>query len=197
MKTKKWIDASGQEIPAKYVNRLDKERDRIVTKHIARAQLLSERLEAFKKELLQDCDKHFGQLLKENKVKSIVRGNYTLTSFDRKFKIEVSVQESISFDDTIQVAQAKIQEYLTLLTKDVDTELQQIVNSAFQTRRGHMDIKRILGLFRLNIKHPLWIEAMELLKKSISRNISKRYVRCWVRQDNGEYKAIELNFSAI
>lgn len=197
MTTKKWIDSSGQEIPAKYVSRLDKERDRIVLKHIARAQLLSERLARFKEELLAECDRSLEEMLQQNNVKKPWKGNYTLTSFDRRYKIEISVQESISFDDTIQVAQAKIQEYLDLLLNDVNTDLQQIVNNAFQTKRGQMDIKRIIGLFRLNIKHPLWTEAMDLLRRSISRNFSKRYIRFWVRQDDGSYRAIELNFSAL
>lgn len=197
MTTKKWIDSSGQEIPAKYVSRLDKERDRIVLKHIARAQLLSERLARFKEELLAECDRSLEEMLQQNNVKKPWKGNYTLTSFDRRYKIEISVQESISFDDTIQVAQAKIQEYLDLLLNDVNTDLQQIVNNAFQTKRGQMDIKRIIGLFRLNIKHPLWTEAMDLLRRSISRNFSKRYIRFWVRQDDGSYRAIELNFSSL
>ena len=60
-----------------------------------------------------------------------------------------------------------------------------------------MDVKRILGLFRLKINHPTWMEAMELIKQSINRNNSKRYARVWEKDKNGEYRNIELNSSSI
>mgnify|MGYP001161987544 CR=1 FL=1 len=196
-KEQKFVDANGIEIPAKYVSKLDKERDRLVRKYAAKAVILSKKLEEYKYELLEECDKHYQNILEENNIKSAGKGNYTLTTFDKSYKIEISVQENISCDDTIVIAQAKLNEYLDLITKNTTDDLRQIVNSAFQTRKGQLDVKRIISLFRLNINHPLWKEAMELLKKSLSRNISKRYVKIWERQPDGSYKGITLNFSSL
>lgn len=165
-KEQKFVDANGIEIPAKYVSKLDKERDRLVRKYAAKAVILSKKLEEYKYELLEECDKHYQNILEENNIKSAGKGNYTLTTFDKSYKIEISVQENISCDDTIVIAQAKLNEYLDLITKNTTDDLRQIVNSAFQTRKGQLDVKRIISLFRLNINHPLWKEAMELLKKA-------------------------------
>jgi uncharacterized protein HemY len=136
-------------------------------------------------------------MMAEHKVKKNHKGNYSITSFNKNIKIEITIQERVEFDDLIQVAQEKINEYLEKKTGDIDNDLRQIINLAFKTTKGRMDVKRVLGLFKLNIKNKLWLEAMEILKKSISRNTSKRYMRVWKKDASGEYKTIELNFSSI
>lgn len=197
MAKKQWIDVSGNEVPAQYVPKLDKERERITLKYLAKAKKLSEQLQALKDEMLADCDAIYDQMLKENNVPGNSKGGYSVSTFDRSAKIEVSIQERIEFDDLVTVAHEKIKQFLEAKTKGVDMDLQQLINQAFETRKGRMDVKRILGLFRLQITHPLWIEAMELIKKSINRNNSKRYVRVWEKDGNGEYRNVELNFSSI
>jgi len=197
MAKKQWVDLNGNNVPAQYVPKLDKERERITLKHLAKARKLSEALEKFKQELLEDCDTVYDAMLADNNVPGQSKGGFSLTTFDRAAKIEISIQERIEFDDLISVAHEKIKQYLEEKTQGVDHDLQQIIMQAFETRKGRMDVKRILGLFRLQITHPLWVEAMELIKKSINRNTSKRYARIWEKDANGEYRNIELNFSSI
>lgn len=197
MAKKQWIDLNGNEVPAQYVPKLDKDRERVTLKHLARAKKLSEQLEKFKTELLEECDAVYEQMLTDNNVPGKGKGGFSISTFDRAAKIEISVQERIEFDDLISVAHEKIKLYLADKMQGVDADLQQIITQAFETRKGRMDVKRILGLFRLKINHPLWLEAMELIKNSITRNNSKRYARIWEKDANGEYKNIELNFSSI
>lgn len=197
MAKKQWIDLNGNEVPAQYVPKIDKDRERITLKHLKRAKKLSEQLERFKEELLADCDAVYEKMLADNNVPGNSKGGFSISTFDRDAKIEISVQERIEFDDLISVAHKKIKLYLEEKTQGVDHDLQQIINQAFETRKGRMDVKRILGLFRLKINHPTWMEAMELIKQSINRNNSKRYARVWEKDKNGEYRNIELNFSSI
>lgn len=197
MAKKQWIDLNGNEVPAQYVPKIDKDRERITLKHLKRAKKLSEQLERFKEELLADCDAVYEKMLADNNVPGNSKGGFSISTFDRDAKIEISVQERIEFDDLISVAHEKIKLYLEEKTQGVDHDLQQIINQAFETRKARMDVKRILGLFRLKINHPTWMEAMELIKQSINRNNSKRYARVWEKDKNGEYRNIELNFSSI
>lgn len=197
MAKKQWIDLNGNTIPAQYVPKIDKERERVTLRHLNRAKKLSAQLLKLKEEMLNECDAIYQQMLKDGNVPGQSKGGYSISTFDRSAKIEVSVQERIEFDDMITVAHEKIKQYIAEKTQGVDTDLQQIINQAFETSRGQMDAKRVLSLFRLKITHPLWIEAMDMIKNSISRNNSKRYVRVWEKDGNGEYKAVELNFSAI
>jgi len=197
MAKKTWKDHEGNTIPSQYVPAIDKARDKVAQRILKQATNLNARIAKFKNDSLTECDDLYNQILESHKVRKNSKGGYSITSFDKDIKIEISIQERVSFDDLIQVAQLKIQEYLESKTHGIDTDLQQIINLAFKTSQGKMDVKRVLGLFKLDIKHHLWIEAMEILKNSISRNNSKRYMRIWQKADNGEYKSIELNFSSI
>jgi len=197
MAKKIWKDHNGNAVPATYVPKLDKDRERIAMSIYNKAIALSDKLKLFKAESFDVADALFDAMLEEAKVKQNGKGNYSITSFDKEIKIEVSIQETVDFDDSIQIAHLKIKEYLEEKTGGVDHELQEIISHAFATTRGKMDIKRVLGLFKLKIKHPLWIEAMELIKQSISRNHSKRYMRVFKKDGQGEYRAVDLNFSSL
>lgn len=197
MTKKQWIDHNGNEVPAQYVPGLDKTKERTADKTLKKAIKLNKALNEFKKETLKECDSLYNKMLSDHDVKKKGKGNYSITSFDKSIKIEVSMQERIEFDDQIQIAQEKINQYLVVKTGDVDQELQQIINLAFKTSKGRLDAKRVLSLFGLKINHPLWIEAMDILKSSINRNVSKRYLRVWKKDTEGDYKSIELNFSSI
>ncbi len=195
--TKQWIDHNGQVIPSAYVPKLDKDRDRVAQRYAKKAIDLRDRIAAFKEELLETCDDLYDQMMAENKVNPTTKGGYTVTSFDKAVKIEVAVSQKIEFDDRIQVAQEMINKYLADKTGDIDDDLRQIINLAFQTTKGSMDVKRVLSLFSLNIKSKQWLDAMEVLKKSITRNHTRRYARVWVKDDQGNYQNVELNFSSI
>jgi hypothetical protein len=198
MAKKTWINHAGLTVPTVYVPEIDKKREKIVLEYVTKAKKLHAQLLTLKEDMLLNCDMFFDKMLVDGGVKQAGKGNYSLTSFDKKLKIEVNVQDRIEFDDQIQVAHAKIKEYLAEITKDTtNTDLLQIVNLAFQTSKGKMDVKRVLGLFELKITHPKWLSAMELIKNSINRNSSKRYVRVWEKDVNGEYEAIDLNFSSL
>ncbi len=197
MAKKVWKNHSGDTVPAAYVPTLDKERERVALKIYNKAKRLNESLQAFKELALTEADAVFDKMLADNNVDRERKGNFSITTFDKQIKIEVNVQERIDFDDQIQVAQAKINEFIEQKTNGIDPELTELINSAFQTNKGRMDVKRVLSLFNLKINHPLWKEAMELIKQSISRNSSKRYMRVWKKDKNGEYLAVELNFSSI
>jgi len=192
-----WKDHNGNVIPAAYVPAIDKQRDRVAQKVLKQALYINEKLSAFKNESIEACDKVFEQMMSDNNVKKTGKGNFSITSFDKEIKIEISMQERVEFDDLIQVAQEKINEYLAEKTGGIDEDIRQIINLAFKTTKGQMDAKRVLSLFKLNIKNKKWLEAMEILKKSISRNVSKRYMRVWKKNELGEYKAVELNFSSL
>ncbi len=197
MTRKIWTDHNGNVIPAPYVPAIDKERDRVAQKVLKQALNLNGKLTAFKQESIALCDAVFDKMMADFKVKKSGKGNYSITSFNKEIKIEISVQERVEFDDLILVAQEKIEEYLTEKTGGIDKELRYFIDRAFKTTKGKLDVKRVLELFKWNIKHKKWLEAMEILKKSISHNVSKRYMRVWKKNEMGEYKAVELNFSAL
>lgn len=195
--TKTLTDHRGYDVPVDLIQKSDLKKDKVAFKLLSKAEKINELLESFKKESFEMADDIYTSEAEKNGIKEDAKGNFTFYSFDKSVRIEVTVSDRIEFDEHIQFAQSKINEYLKLKTNGLDNELSQIINNAFSTTRGKLDTKRIIGLFRLKIENSIWMEAMELIKKSMSSNSSKRYLSICKREENGEYKAVQLNFSAI
>lgn len=195
---KMWVDHNGMSVPLQYVPDIDKKREQVTQRFLAKSLSLNKQLNKLKDDMFDELDVIYQRMLKEANIEPSERkGNFTVSSFDKSIKIEVKIQERIEFDDTIALAQEKIGQFLREKTKDSDLDLIEIVNNAFQTSKGRLDTKRVLSLFSYKIKHPTWTEAMELLKKSIDRNNSKRYISISVRNEEGAYEQVQLNFASL
>jgi len=60
-----------------------------------------------------------------------------------------------------------------------------------------VDTNRILSLRQLDIKDAKWQQAMEKISEAITIDSSKRYFVFEEKQQDGSYKNIQLNFSAV
>lgn len=198
VKDKMWHDHRGNQVPVEYVPNLDKKTEVVVSRLIKKAMTLSKKIADFKTEAYADCDKLYAEMLANaNIAPSERKGNYTITSFDKSTKFEVNVSERIQFNDNIEFAQLKFAEYKALKLKGADPEVAEIVDRAFKTKKGQLDTKKILDLFSYKITHPIWLEGLELVKKAIYTNSSVRYMDIWVKDDEGQYIPVKLNFSTI
>lgn len=198
-KTKMYIDHKGNEIPSGFIFKTDREKHSAALRYSKKAEKLSKQLADLKKEVLMACDELYQKTLDENRVilRKNSKGSYTISTVDKEIKIEVTVQESMAFNDNISIAQQVIKEYLAEKTEGADAELSQLVNHAFETSRGKLDVRRIMGLMKLNIKHPKWEQAIGLIRQSIETTNSKRYVRFFKKDENGGYNAIPLDFASL
>jgi len=192
-----WKNHKGETVPDKYVDSYEKKKEKLIMKIVKEAEKLNKDLSAYKEFTFLKSDELFDEMFKNNNMERTNQRNYTLYSFDKSLKIEVNTQDVIDFDDRIQLAQAKINEFLEKKTAGADQDLSLLVNNAFKTTKGRLDKARILGLFSLKITHVLWNEAMDLIKQSITTNTTRRYVSVWKRQPDGKYVQIQLNFSAL
>jgi len=195
---KVWHDHRGNKVPREYVPEFDRNNEVSVAQIYNDAARLSTQLEKFKEKAFKIADRQYRIMLKNaNIAPSERKGNYTLTSFDKSVKVEVNVSDRIDFDDNIMLAQEKLNEFISAKTEGIDTELNTLINHAFTTRKGRLDKARIFGLMQLNIKNALWDEAMELIRKSITTNSSVRYMDISVKDDEGKYTPVRLNFASI
>ncbi|HPX60044.1 MAG TPA: DUF3164 family protein, partial [Bacteroidales bacterium] len=70
---------------------------------------------------------------------------------------------------------------------------------AFSTSRGKLDTKKVLGLLKYEskIKDEKFQKAMGFLKESIRNVGSKNYYRISVKDDDGSWQPIRLDFSSL
>ena len=104
------------------------------------------------------------------------------------------------FDDlTIAAAKQKLDEFLREAIESKFDFAKEMVMSAFETRNGKLDPKKITPLTRYETKvnHPLFTDACKLIQQAIRRPDSKTYYRIWVKEEGDKYEAVELNLSNI
>jgi len=197
-----WIDESGVKIPYNRTTKAERLTERKASQIIRKAISLNKQLKEFKKLLKKASQEVYQAWLKENggKEKTDYKGNFTWYNFDRSIKIEVNISEPIDFDDmTIQSAQEKFKEFLDNNINSDNEFVKQLVLDAFETRRGKLDSKRVLGLTKYvhKVNDPLFTEAVNLINKSIRRKKTKTYYKIWIRNADGGYDYIDLNLSSV
>lgn len=202
-KNELWYEESGLAVPKSRVTKAEKDREAAAKKIVDKANTANKLLTEIKEMIIAATDVILEQARKENKVKLEGKGNYTWFSFDRSIKIETQVNETLRFDDIlIASAKERLLELIRGSLQGLDFII-TIVEEAFQTSKGQLDPKKILGLRRHSSRIPdgdfkqEWEQVMKLIDDSITRTFTKKYQRVFVKDSAGEYKAIELNFSSI
>lgn len=194
-----WKDEAGMSIPYSRVSPYERKVERVLAKKAKDAIKLHESLAAYKLSLQQDAIELYSLFLEENNGKA-GKGNATFFNFDRSVKYEVSVHDLISFDENfIGLAKAELDEFLSEGMEGAQDYIKPIVMDAFTMSNGKLDTKRVIGLKRYasRVNKPRYYKAMDLIDKAIRRASTREYYRISVKQSNGEYKSIDLNFSSI
>ncbi|MCZ2393389.1 MAG: DUF3164 family protein [Chitinophagales bacterium] len=198
-----WTDESGVQIPYNRTTPLERAKEIKIEQLYRKSIKINEALVAFKSDIEAIVADMIDMARKANDVKLNGKGNFTFFNFDRSLKIEVNISELIRFDDlTLEAAKEVL---LGVVRKNVtgDEFILSLVEDAFQTSRGRLDTRKILGLKkhtqRIKTKdiREEWEKAMSLIDQSISRPDSKTYYRVWAKDLSGQYQSVELNFSSI
>ena len=105
-----WIDPKGGQVPVKYIDKQDKDRDRMVEKAIKKAMALSDIIASTKKELCGIIDDYISEVSKTNGVSKDWKGNISMRDFSHQFEIQVKINETIKFNEQLQVAKELIDE---------------------------------------------------------------------------------------
>jgi hypothetical protein len=192
-------NAQGHQVPLDQVKDIDRARHELVMEKVAKVKAMNEQLGKLKIELMADVGAFVA--LSAEKYGAKVggdKGNVTLLSYDGRFKIARQMAELITFDERLQAAKSLIDECLKDWTKDARSELQAIIDQAFQVdREGKISTTRVLGLRRLDITDERWLKAMQAIGDSIQITGTKSYVRIYERQTSGAYTAIPLDMAAV
>lgn len=197
-----WYDESGDRIPYKRITAMEKACEKALAKIAKDGIALSEKMAKFKEHIRDTAQALYEQFLEENggQSRGKGKGNVMLYNFDRSIKLEVSIDERITFDDNlIELAKDRLYSFIDKNAGGIDDFIKDLIMSAFETSRGKLDAKKVLSLKKHaeRISDPLFHEAMKFIDRSIRRPQSKAYYRIWVKGPDGEYQNVDLNFSSI
>ncbi|MFV2947380.1 DUF3164 family protein [Pseudomonas japonica] len=193
-------DAQGRLIHETMIKPIDQERDRLVLELVSTARGLHAALAAFKAKVFGDVRAFIEMSFEEYGAKvGGKKGNVTLLSFDGRYKLQIAVQDSISFDERLQAARALIDECLAEWTAGARPEVVTLVNDAFRTdTKGEIRTASVLALRRLEIADERWQRAMTAISEAVHVTSSKEYVRIYERIEDSElYRPISLDIAVI
>lgn len=195
-----WPDARGNLIPVDAIKPIDKERDALVKELVEKARALNAALQAFKQSAFGDIAAFVELSAEQYGVNwGGKKGNVQLLSFDGKYKVLRSIQESITFDERLQAAKSLIDVCLTEWTKDARPELKAIINRAFEVdKQGNINTNAVLALRRLAITDERWTKAMQAIADAVQVTGSKSYIRLYERVgDSDQYRAVVLDIAGV
>lgn len=191
-------DSAGRLVPIESIKPIDLMRDQLVGELIGKAKALNQQITTFKGQVFGDIAA-FADLSAEQYGARIggQKGNITLFSFDGRYKVLRAKSEYLAFDERLQAAKALIDECISEWSQGSPVPLQVLVNDAFAvSKEGKIDTQRVLALRRHEIDDPRWKSAMKAIGEAVQVVGSKAYVRCYERDDNGEYQPIALDVAA-
>lgn len=196
-----WTDEAGNQVPLSEITKKEKVIENVTYKIAKEAVKVNAQLVKFKEHIEGLVDTAIEAIRQNyNGKKTVFKGNYTLYNFDRSIKVCVKVSQPIKFDEvTIEQARQLLREFLEDGLSAKNMFIKQMVLDAFETRRGQMDTKRVMGLQRYadRIKDERYAKAMQLINESIRRPESATYYQVWVRNDKGKYVSIDLDLARI
>jgi len=191
-----WVNDEGLEVPVAYIPKHDKERDALVEDIFQKIIELNNQMAKTKEMIRTKVSKHLDTVAENYGEKW--KGNALLTNFDKTRQLEVKVSQVLTFDERLQIAKTKIDNYIRSLVSGQGKELVALVNNAFRLdKKGNISVAQVLSLRQVQIDHPDWREAMSIIDESITVNSTKLYYNFRIKGEDGAYEPVSLNFSAM
>lgn len=198
---KVWTDENGTQVQYSRTTKVERLMETSSYKIATKAVSLHKKLADFKQELAQLHQEAYECYLQENNIDAKDRkGNFSWFNFDRSIKVEGTISERIEFDEmAVKASKELLYEFLSDNVQSEDEMIKEMVMSAFETTNGRLDTKRVFSLIRYKskIKNKKFHHAVGLLENGIRRPDSKIYFRTSLKNADGKYEAIDLNFSSI
>jgi hypothetical protein len=161
----------------------------------------SEELAMFKHMAFDTMNQFYTMMIKYGNVQNDAKGNFTIYSNDKRFKVLFCKNVAKGFDERGNLAESKLKEFLESFVKKRDLASYDIIICLLERNKvsGDFDAGLIGRLFQLEDKfdHPLWKEAISLFKESYTERSSTEYIRFYKMNETGGYDIIPLSFSNI
>lgn len=182
---KTYVDPDGNAIPAKHVRPYDRKRDAIANRIFNLWGAEERSLTALKATTNRLLDELREAAAKEAGVKlGGAKGYLQFRSFDGRIIIRFENRSKTEFDERITMVQQLIREAIDELATDAGRsgkvqELRKVADAAFKPRGkdGRLDRQRVRDIAAVQVDHPKWRKAAELIRECDKVIGHQEYVR--------------------
>ena len=196
-----WTNKKGEQVHPDMVPHEEKLKTELVKKLVSQAERGVRLLSSFKEGVVGEIDAYMQMMREKYHLDPMkgTKGNITLQSFDGLAKVTVQVSKLISFDEKLNLAKEKLDEYFLAKTEHADPEIKTLITKVFEVdKKGNVNAKQILSLKSYKITHPIWLEAMAIIDEAVEIVGSKSYIR-FHKRDRIEdaWQHISLDFASL
>lgn len=172
-------DAKGRLTAVELIKPQHKLQDELVRAEFGWALGLADQIRRFKGRAYAKLAEFDALLAQEYNVqKGGAKGNRTYTSFDGLMKIEVRIQDQMSFGPEMQFAKTLFDECLNEWASDTRAELRSIVTNAFDTEKeGQINRANLFLLLQTQSEDARWAKGQQAIRDAIHIIGSKSYLR--------------------
>ena len=191
-----WLDGEGIKVPVEYISEEDQRRDKFVDDLIDDAERLQGLISSYKAQMQKKVEAYLNEVA--GNYGEAWQGNARIRNFSQDAEVEIRQAKLLTFDETLAVAKTKIDHCISKWSHGSRDEIIALVNQAFKVnQKQQLDVKEIMKLIKLDIQDEQWLEAMEIIKKSITVESTKQYLNFRRRDISGRMVTITLNYSAL
>jgi len=106
--------------------------------------------------------------------------------------------EILIFNEKLQFAKTKFDEWVVKKTQNGDADLAEIVQKAFEVDKvGEINKSFLFKLLRYNIKDPDFKKAQELLRESIETAGTKTYILFQIKNEKNGWDNLSIDFQRL
>lgn len=192
-------DENGNLIKMANIKDHDMMKDKLVREMAKDAAILSDEIQAIKAKFATLFENHIERMANLYEVKvGGKKGNVSLTSFNKRLKIERSRQDRMTTNEHMVIATQLVDECLAGWSKGSNKNLQAFVRKYFRTdTNGNYNIADLQRVRKLELSSPdpLWDKAMKALENAIEHDHTATYFRAFYRDEKGAYNLIPLDIA--
>lgn len=197
----KFEDQHGNSIKLENIKKHELDSHKLVCGAIQACASMSDQISELRAGLESQFEDHIQNLFEQYEKKvGGKKGNVSLFSFDRRFKIERSRQDRETTNEHIIVAKQLVDDCVRDWSKGANKNLQSFVAKYFRTDAdGNYNVSDLKRLRKLELAHPddNWDKAMDALDNSIMFDTTATYFRAFYRDENGNYVQIPLDIAKV
>ena len=177
------VNAKRHMIPGELVRDADSLENDVVRRILAFGLDLANQIARFRAHTFDDLAT-FLDLLGEQygRRRTAGKGGYSCTSYDGRLKVQVQVQDRITFGPELQVARELVNACLIDWAEDAQPEARAIIQDAFAVdKHGSVNREAVFRMRRLQIDDERWKRAQQAVSDSIRTEGAKAHVRLYMR----------------
>ena len=198
-KGKEWIDSEGRKIEKKRCTQSEVYNEGKASKIALEALSLLKKLSMLKKTVSESSKKSYKLSIAEEIRKPSKDGNinHSWYSFNKDVKIQIFTQVSKGFKDEDRVI---INDFLNqaIESDNLSKTLEGFVKSIISTKDHKIQTTQINKLAKMNeTPSEFFNKAIEYAKNVVTVDIVTEYHNIFVKNIDGEFKQISLNYSGI